>query len=97
MPRVYISALFGAGAGDDTIVIARFIIEIIVGSLIGTVVFYFIIRHYVKSAQAELPLLVAAAGGNAPRGSYRTWKPLFLTLLVVVALVLGVGYWLGGK
>jgi len=67
-----------------------------IGGVISLVVFYFVIRHYVKTAQAELPLLVAAAGDNAPRGNYRTWKSLFLILMVVVGGILGFGYWVGG-
>ncbi len=56
---------------------------------------YFVGRHYVKSAQRELPTLVAAAGVQAPRGNYRNWRPIALALLVGSPAVLGLGYWLG--
>jgi hypothetical protein len=71
-------------------------IGIMGGTLGGMIVIYFVVRHYVKTAQSELPLLVAAAGDDAPHGNYRAWKPLFLTILIGASVVIGLGYWFGG-
>jgi len=63
-----------------------------VGSVLGVVIFFFVIRRYVKTAQAELPLLAAVPGEGGPKAKYRAWRPLFLIYLAVAFVVLGLGY-----
>jgi hypothetical protein len=61
-----------------------------------TVAMYFIVRHYVKTAQAELPALISEAGAEATRGSYRAQSVLVPLSLVIALVVLGLGYLVSG-
>jgi hypothetical protein len=67
------------------------------GNVLGVVIMFIVVRRYVKAAQAELPLLTAAARESPPRGNYRAWKQLFFIFLGVAFVVIGLGYWVGAK
>lgn len=65
-------------------------------SLIVTGVFFLVMRHYVTTAQAELPTLIAAAGPNAPSGNYRPMRSVFMICLGIAAIVVVLGYLVAG-
>jgi hypothetical protein len=80
MFRNHLEVFFVSGGGGS------------VGSAVGVLIMYFIVRHYVRTAQAELPLLTAAVGENAPQGNYRSWKSLFFIYLAIGVVIVGLGY-----
>lgn len=55
-----------------------------------------VVLHYVKTAQAEVPVLRAAAGEQSSAEDYAGWKPLFLKLLAATTILNVVGYLMAG-
>jgi len=76
------------------------------GALVGIGVFIFqaaiilgmyaVVRHYLVTAQAELPTLIAASERRPSGKTYLSWRVLFFIGAVLSLLFLAWGYYLGG-
>lgn len=64
----------------------------ILGMVAGVGLFFFFMRSYTRTAQAELPRMIEGAGEDAPRGKYPAWKPAGLACLAFVAGLFALGY-----
>lgn len=69
--------------------------EVIISQVLGLitpVVLFFVMRHYVRTALAELPELIARAAPGIPTGDYRSWRQIFLIALGATAPVIAIGF-----
>ena len=57
----------------------------LVGGYIFTLLMFAVMRHYVRTAMAELPELISRAGLDIPAGTYRSWKQLSLIAIGIFA------------
>lgn len=54
-----------------------------------------ILLHYIKTAQAEIPTLLANVGDNVAEGKYQSWRSLFVKLMAAALVIFTASYLLG--
>ena len=70
--------------------------EGLLGSLLFALLMFLVIRHYIKTAMADLEHLRASSGFEGQRGSYPRWRSVYVFLLLPALIVLAIGYLLAG-